>query len=223
MHKRYSDHNFLDQHLACLCRWKKMTALSCVWSVFFCLFLFHHSKGKKKPRICLSIKRWYRVKLSHVILSMILSQFRKLFFFSEQYVGIYVTNTKISVGTSYISVNCDLYGKSIFRDKYSKIEFHLQCRLNKTNDWQTIVLLNDSGPFITNISKDIETHLERNETCDYYGYRYGKGCRIYANISIHLESCKGYLDPSFRCQIFDIERRIAVDGSGEVQVEIASK
>lgn len=220
MHKRYSDHNFLDQHLACLCRWKKMTALSCVWSVFFCLFLFHHSKGKKKPRICLSIKRWYRVKLSHVILSMILSQFRKLFFFSEQYVGIYVTNTKISVGTSYISVNCDLYGKSIFRDKYSKIELHLQCRQNKTNDWQTIVLLNDSGSFITNISKDIETHLEKNGTCDY---RYGKGCGIYANISIHLESCKGYLDPSFRCQLFDIGGRIAVDSSKEVQVEISSK
>lgn len=223
MHKRYSDHNFLDQHLACLCRWKKMTALSCVWSVFFCLFLFHHSKGKNKPRICLSIKRWYRVKLSHVILSMILSQFRKLFFFSEQYVGIYVTNTKISVGTSYISVNCGLNGKSIFRDEYSKIELHLQCRQNKTNDWQTIVLLNDSGSFITNISKDIETHLEKNGTCDYDYNRYCKGFRIYAKISIHLESCKGYLDPSFRCQLFGIYGRIKGDRSKEVQLEISSK
>ncbi|XP_065928832.1 uncharacterized protein [Magallana gigas] len=162
-----------------------MTALSCVWSVFFCLFLFHHSK--------------------------------------EQYVGIDVTNTQISVGTSYISVNCGLYGKIIFRDKYSKIELHLQCRQNKTNDWQTIVLLNDSGSFITNISKDIETNLEKNGTCDYDDNRYCKGFRIYAKISIHLESCKGYLDPSFRCQLFDIYGRFKGDRSKEVQLEISSK
>nr|XP_019925316.2 uncharacterized protein LOC105334289 [Crassostrea gigas] len=185
MHKRYSDHNFLDQHLACLCRWKKMTALSCVWSVLFCLFLFHHSK--------------------------------------EQYVGIDVTNTQISVGTSYISVNCGLNGKSIFKDGYSKIELHLQCRQNKTNDWQTIVLLNDSGSFITNISKDIETNLEKNGTCDYDYNRYCKGFRIYAKISIHLESCKGYLDPSFRCQLFGIYGRFKGDRSKEVQLEISSK
>lgn len=130
------------------------------------------------------------------------------------------------MGTSYISVTCDLNRKwTLFLwddTRYSKIELFLQCRQNKTNDWQTIVKLSDSGSFITNISEDIETHLEKNGTCGYDDDQYSKGCRIYANISIHLESCKGYLDPSFRCQLFDKERRI-VDGSREVQVEITSK
>eukprot|EP00105_Crassostrea_gigas_P017999 XP_011435983.1 PREDICTED: uncharacterized protein LOC105334289 isoform X1 [Crassostrea gigas] len=163
---------------------KKMTALSCVWSVFFCLFLFHNSN-------------------------------------EQSVVEIYVSNTQLSVGTSYISVTCDRTWGWFYWDK-TKIKLFLQCRQNKSSYWETIVKLNDSGSFITNISKDIETHLEKNGTCDYDDYRYGKECRIYANISIHLESCKGYLDPSFRCQIFDIER-IAVRGSREVQVEITSK
>lgn len=136
---------------------------------------------------------------------------------------IYVTNTQISVGTSYISVSCDLYRKITFIfwgiRNTSKIELFLQCRQNKTNDWQTIVKLSESGSFITNISKDIETHLEKNGTC---GNRNGRGCRINANISIHLESCKGYLDPSFRCQLFNIEKGNTVS-SKKVQVEITSK
>lgn len=158
------------------------------------------------------------MKLSHVILSMILSQFRNFFFSEQSDVIIYATNTQISLGTSFISVMCQprVYKKG----KYSGFEILLQCRQNKSSYWETIVKLNDSGSFITNISKDIETHLERNGTCDY---GYGKGCGIYANISIHLESCKGYLDPSFRCQLFDIGGRIAVDSSKEVQVEISSK
>lgn len=162
-----------------------MTALSCVWSVFFCLFLFHNSNEQLD-------------------------------------VEIYVTNTQISVGTSYISVSCDLNDiQWIFWGirNYIKIELFLQCRQNKTNDWQTIVKVSDSGSFITNISKDIETHLEKNETC---GNRNGKGCRIDANISIRLESCNGYLDPSFRCQLFNIEKGNTVS-SKKVQVEITSK
>lgn len=125
------------------------------------------------------------------------------------------------MGTSYISVTCDRRSGFIFGvdTRYSKIELFLQCRQNKTNDWQTIVKLSDSGSFITNISKDIETHLEKNGTC---GNRNGRGCRINANISIHLESCEGYLDPSFRCQLFDIEKGNTVS-SKKVQVEITSK
>lgn len=126
------------------------------------------------------------------------------------------------MGTSYISVSCDLNDiQWIFWGirNYIKIELFLQCRQNKTNDWQTIVKVSDSGSFITNISKDIETHLEKNETC---GNRNGKGCRIDANISIHLESCNGYLDPSFRCQLFNIEKGNTVS-SKKVQVEITSK
>lgn len=198
-----------------------MTALSCVWSVFFCLFLFHNSNGKKKLRVCLSMKK-YGIVCEIITLSFLSYCLRFVFFSPEQsVVEIYVSNTQLSVGTSYISVTCDRTWGWFYWDK-TKIKLFLQCRQNKSSYWETIVKLNDSGSFITNISKDIETHLEKNGTCDYDDYRYGKECRIYANISIHLESCKGYLDPSFRCQIFDIER-IAVRGSREVQVEITSK
>lgn len=199
-----------------------MTALSCVWSVFFCLFLFHNSNGKKKLRVCLSMKKC-GIVCEIITLSFLSYCLRFVFFFPEQLdVEIYVTNTQISVGTSYISVSCDLNDiQWIFWGirNYIKIELFLQCRQNKTNDWQTIVKVSDSGSFITNISKDIETHLEKNETC---GNRNGKGCRIDANISIHLESCNGYLDPSFRCQLFNIEKGNTVS-SKKVQVEITSK
>lgn len=167
---------------------KKMSGVSCVWSVFFIVFLFHRSK-------------------------------------EQSAVEIYVSNTQISLGTSYVSVRCisDQYRKGIFWDKKSRFELFLQCRQNKTNDWETIVQLNDSGSFITNISTAIETHLVRNETCVYRSFQYEMGCRIYANISIHLETCKDYLNPSFRCQFVDIDRKNAVDVSDEVQVQITSK
>lgn len=159
------------------------------------------------------------------MLSILLSLFPKNFFSEQSAVEIYVSNTQISLGTSYISVRCisDQYRKGIFGDKKSRIELFLQCRQNKTNDWETIVQLNDSGSFITNISTAIETHIERNETCDFFGYLNKMGCRIYANISIHLETCKDYLNPSFRCQFVDIDRKNAVDVSDEVQVQITSK
>lgn len=160
------------------------------------------------------------------MLSILLSQFPKNFFSEQSAVEIYVSNTQISLGTSYISVRCisDQYRKGIFGDKKSRIELFLQCRQNKTNDWETIVQLNNSGSFITTISTAIETHIERNETCDYRSsFQYEMGCRIYANISIHLETCKDYLNPSFRCQFVDIDTKNAVDVSDDVQVQITSK
>lgn len=190
------------------------------FSVCFCFIIqtvrknFGFVYQWKNVVLCVKLSR-YLFFLSYCL--------RFVFFFPEQLdVEIYVTNTQISVGTSYISVSCDLNDiQWIFWDirNYIKIELFLQCRQNKTNDWQTIVKVSDSGSFITNISKDIETHLEKNETC---GNRNGKGCRIDANISIHLESCNGYLDPSFRCQLFNIEKGNTVS-SKKVQVEITSK
>nr|XP_034308564.1 uncharacterized protein LOC117683474 [Crassostrea gigas] len=50
--------------------------------------------------------------------------------------------------------------------------------------------------------------------CDYHRF----GCMIYANISIHLETCKDNLFPSFRCQLIDGPNTI--DSSKEVQLEI---
>lgn len=158
------------------------------------------------------------------MLSILLSLFPKNFFSEQSAVEIYVKNAQISLGTSYISVRCKSDRmKSSFLDKNSRNELFLQCRQNKTNDWETIVQLNDSGSFITNISTAIETHLVRNKTCDYRSIKYEKGCRIYANISIHLETCKDYLNPSFRCQFVDIDTKNAVDVSDEVQVQITSK
>lgn len=44
---------------------------------------------------------------------------------------------------------------------------------------------------------------------------------IYANISIHLETCKDDTYPSFRCQ--SIDETNTIDSSKEVQLEITGK
>lgn len=53
--------------------------------------------------------------------------------------------------------------------------------------------------------------------CDYYMFR----CMIYAEISIHLKTCKDDPYPSFRCQIIDGTNTF--DSSEEVQLEITGK
>lgn len=125
-----------------------------------------------------------------------------VFFFSER-TYIDVSSRSISLGESYLSVTCQQLMFWYFRTKtnYWRLEMFLQFRQNKTNEWETIIEVNGSGTFITNISKAIETDIERNETC--YNNRYQSRCMIYANISMHLETCKDNIFPSFRCQFSD--------------------
>lgn len=130
-----------------------------------------------------------------------------VFFFSERTL-IYVGSRSISLGESYLSVTrCDQFSRKGFRIKTndSRPELFLQFRQNKTNKWETLIEVNGSGTFITNISKAIKTDIVRNETCDNnrYRYRYRLQCTIYANISMHLETCKDNLFPSFRCHFSD--------------------
>lgn len=100
---------------------------------------------------------------------------------------------------------------------YEDSEMILQFRQNKTNEWETIVKVNDVGLFITNISTAIETHLGRNGTCGYRKFR----CTIDARISIHVNTCENNFIPSFRCQI--LNGRNSVYSSREVQLEITGK
>lgn len=137
------------------------------------------------------------------------------FRFSAQ-IPIYVTSGPISLGTSDVSVSCTDFGYRRFFE-YEDFEMILQFRQNKTNEWETIVKVNDVGSFITNISTAIETHLEIKETC---GYRMLQ-CAIYASISIHMNTCEYNLYPSFRCQILNGTN--SVDSSREVQLEITGK
>lgn len=143
-------------------------------------------------------------------------------FLSEQYINIYVGAGAISLGQSYLSVSCMSYSymMMIYGTNDSKYEMFLQFRQNKTNEWETIVEVNKSGTFITSISKDIETHLERNETC-FIGYRYRIRCRITANISIHSRTCKDHLFPSLRCQLSNGTG--IIDSSTELELEIKGK
>lgn len=96
-------------------------------------------------------------------------------------------------------------------------ELILQFRQNKTNKWETTVKANRFGSFLISRSTDIETHLLRNETCDYHMFM----CTIHAIISIHLKTCKDDPYPSFRCQIIDGTN--TTDSSKEVQLEITGK
>lgn len=142
-------------------------------------------------------------------------------FFLAQLIDIYVSTSAISLGQSYLFASCESspYVMIIYRTNDSRYEMFLQFRKNKTNEWETIVGVNKSGTFITSISKDIETHLERNKTCDGNGYI--MACRITANISIHSGTCKDHLFPSLRCQ-FSNGRGI-IDSSTELELEIKGK
>lgn len=124
-----------------------------------------------------------------------------------------MTSIPIQLGTSYVSVMCINFSP---HHQYG-FELILQFRQNKTNEWETIVKSNRFGSFLTSNSTDIETHLLRKKRCDYYMF----GCMIYANISIHLETCKDNLFPSFRCQFIDGPNTI--DSSKEIQLEITGK
>lgn len=134
------------------------------------------------------------------------------FHFSAQ-IHISVTSIPIQLRTSYFSVRCIDFS---YYHRYG-FELILQFRQNKTNQWETIVKANRFGSFLTSNSIDIGTQLLRNRMCDYYMFR----CMIYANISIHLETCKYNLFPSFRCQFIDGPNTI--DSSKEVQLEITGK
>lgn len=133
------------------------------------------------------------------------------FRFSAQ-IDIYIISIPIPLGTSYVSVRCRDY--TYWRHSGYDLGLILQFRQNKTNEWETIVKSNRFGSFLTSNSTDIETNLLRNRMCDYHRF----GCMIYANISIHLETCKDNLFPSFRCQLIDGPNTI--DSSKEVQLEI---
>lgn len=131
-----------------------------------------------------------------------LIEFYQLFVFFSEWTFIHVGSSSISLGESYLSVTrCDQVSKRYFRIKTNdtRPEMFLQFRQNKTNKWETLIEVNESGTFITNISKAIKTDIVSNETC----YKYRDQCRIYANISMHLETCKDNLFPSFRCQFSD--------------------
>lgn len=98
----------------------------------------------------------------------------------------------------------------------------LQFRQNQTSEWETIVEVNESGTFLINSVTAIETDLDRNEKCDMFNrYRVLIGCQIYANISIHLETCKDHLFPSLRCQLSN--GTDIIDSSGDFKLEIKGK
>lgn len=140
------------------------------------------------------------------------------YFISSARLKFNVDGRSIPLGTSYLSVRCAEDQGFFFLKRTNSIsKMILQFRQNNTNEWETIVKVNESGPFLTDISTDTETHLVRNGTC-IFGM---PGCMIYANISIHLETCVNYLYPSFRCQTFD--KTNTVDMSREVQLEITGK
>lgn len=144
---------------------------------------------------------------------VIFSECHQQFRFSAQ-IDIFVTSVPISLGTSYVSVFCmDNDYRRFFG--YEDFEMILQFRQNKTNEWETIVKVNDVGSFITNKSTAIETHFGRKKPC---GYRL---CTIDARISIHMNTCENNFIPSFRCQIRN--GRNSVDSSREVQLEITGK
>lgn len=100
----------------------------------------------------------------------------------------------------------------------------LQFRQNQTSEWKTIVEVNESGTFLINSVTAIETDLERNETCNmlrFNGDRLLIRCQIYANISIHLETCKDHLFPSLRCQLSN--GTDIIDSSWDFELEITGK
>lgn len=143
-------------------------------------------------------------------------------FFSEL---IYtdVSSRSIPIGKSYLSVSC-IHRRVYVATKDSRPEMFLQFRQNQTSEWETIVEVNKAGTFLINSVTAIETDLERNEPCimsRFYSDIYQINCWIYANISIHLETCKDNLFPSFRCQLIDGPNTI--DSSKEVQLEITGK
>lgn len=114
---------------------------------------------------------------------------------------IVVSSRSISIGKSYLSVSCGLIRPYVVSND-SRYGMSIEFRQNQTSEWQTIVEVNESGTFLINSVTVIETDLERNETCDMFRFSgfYLIRCQIYANVSIHLETCKDHLFPSFRCQ-----------------------
>lgn len=132
-------------------------------------------------------------------------EFYQLFWVFSEFIVMGVSSSRsITLGESYLSVtSCEQFSRNYFRNKTNdwRPELFLQFRQNKTNKWETLIEVNKSGTFITNISKAIKTDIVRNETCD--NNRYRSRCTIYANISMHLETCKDNLFPSFRCQYSD--------------------
>lgn len=128
-------------------------------------------------------------------------EFYQLFWVFPEFIGMQVSSRSITLGESYLSVTCMHFPSRYFRTNDSRLGFFFQFRQNKTNKWETLIEVNGSGTFITNISKAIKTDIKINETC--YNNRYRSRCRIYANISMHLETCKDNIFPSFRCQFSD--------------------
>lgn len=126
-----------------------------------------------------------------------------LFHCSVELIYIDVSSRSIPIGKSYLSVRCNPL-RLFVATKVSRPEMFLQFRQNQTSEWKTIVEVNESGTFLINSVTAIETDLERNETCNmlrFNGDRLLIRCQIYANISIHLETCKDHLFPSLRCQL----------------------
>lgn len=143
-------------------------------------------------------------------------------FFSEL---IYtdVSSRSIPIGKSYLSVSC-IDRRVYVATKDSRPEMFLQFRQNQTSEWETIVEVNKSGTFLINSVTAIETDLERNEPCimsRLYSDRYQINCWIYANISIHLETCKDHIFPSLRCQLSNGTE--IIDRSMDLELEIKGK
>lgn len=145
-----------------------------------------------------------------------------IWFFSEL-IYIDVSSRSIPIGKSYLSVRCNPL-RLFVATKVSRPEMFLQFRQNQTSEWKTIVEVNESGTFLINSVTAIETDLERNETCNmlrFNGDRLLIRCQIYANISIHLETCKDHLFPSLRCQFSN--GTDIIDSSWDFELEITGK
>lgn len=153
-----------------------------------------------------------------------LIEFYQLFGFFSELIYIDASSRSIPIGKSYLSVSCSTPYRLFVAIKVSRPEMFLQFRQNQTSEWETIVEVNESGTFLINSVTAIETDLERNETCNILRYNRNRlltRCQIYANISIHLETCKDHLFPSLRCQLSN--GTDIIDSSWDFKLEIKGK
>ncbi|XP_065929730.1 uncharacterized protein [Magallana gigas] len=143
-----------------------------------------------------------------------------LFHCSEELIYIDVSSRSIPIGKSYLSVSCYDRFRLYVATKDSRPEMFLQFRQNQTSEWETIVEVNEAGTFLINSVTAIETDLERNKPCTRGRFNIIR-CWIYANISIHLETCKDHIFPSLRCQLSNGTE--IIERSRDLELEIKGK
>lgn len=149
-----------------------------------------------------------------------LIEFFQLFGFFSELIYIDVSSRSIPIGKSYLSVSCYDRFRLYVATKDSRPEMFLQFRQNQTSEWETIVEVNEAGTFLINSVTAIETDLERNKPCTRGRFNIIR-CWIYANISIHLETCKDHIFPSLRCQLSNGTE--IIERSRDLELEIKGK